>query len=278
MPTVRTGFGKLEESQARDDAAFKGKYIPYLRLRDDGDSVKLRVVSEYGEEEAQARGVYSVMVSASFHRTKLRGRTGSEIWATVICALDEDEDGELSGQCDLCDVDNKFTKNFMLWVWVYAKYHRAQSTDPKVEWKRGTLGKQAVYAEPMNRFMVWQDGYFMKEQIKGRIERYGSLTDRDYLITRHGIRNTTKVTRDLESWGDESKIPPEVLEASRNLPALSGIATGEITNMDGSGEGRERERDSDTGKTYDEVALPTFDSPDKPRGEISAEELDDLPF
>ena len=124
--------------------------------------------------------------------------------------------------------------------------------DPKVRWEQGNLGRQLVYKEPMDKFMVWQDGYFMSQLLEGRLARYGRLTDRDYLITRHGMKNTRKVTRDLDAM-EPSVIPPDILDLSKNLPDLMAIASGEVTSMDGVGPS-----EGGTGETFGEVALPQF--------------------
>jgi len=253
MPGLRSGFGNLRQQQARQDALFKGQWIPYLRLKDDGDIAKFRIVSEYEEDKAAERGMHSTLISGNFHRVEKRGGSGKVIFQNVLCALDEGADGELTGECQHCEEEIRRPVQFMVWVWVYGIYHRTQSSNPKVQWRRGKLGAQKVYLETVDKFMVWQDGYFMTQALEDRISRYGSLTDRDYRVTRHGVRGTTKVIRELEAL-DPSEMDPEILEESASLPSLDGIATGAITTMDGS----ETERPDD-GKTYDEIELPTFD-------------------
>ena len=252
---MRTGFGAHQQAQGRADADFqRGGFIPYLRLKDDGDIAKIRVVSEHEEDAAKEAGVHSTMRSAAFHNVEERSQQGKAWFHDVLCTLEEDEDtSELSGGCTLCAMENRRTQKFMAWVWVYGIYHRAQSPDPKVRWEQGNLGRQLVYKEPMDKFMVWQDGYFMSQLLEGRLARYGRLTDRDYLITRHGMKNTRKVTRDLDAM-EPSVIPPDILDLSKNLPDLMAIASGEVTSMDGAGPS-----EGGTGESFGEVVLPQFD-------------------
>ena len=73
----------------------------------------------------------------------------------------------------------------------------------------------------MNKFMVWQDGYYMTQMLESRVERLGTLTDRDYLITRHGLKGQQKVTRDLDGE-DPSPIDADVFFHS-TFAATSGV-------------------------------------------------------
>ncbi len=269
---MRSGFGALKDHQAQADAAFKGdSFIPEVRLRDDCDIVRMRNMSECEDDMAAQAGVHSVMLSGEFHNVQSRTQSGKTRYSDILCSLNEDDAGELIGDCIHCSADNKRSTKFMMWVYVYAIYHRTQSTDPTAQWPRGKLGAQTVYKEEIDKFMVWQDGYYMTQMLESRVERLGTLTDRDYLITRHGVRNQQKVTRDLDGE-DPSPLDMDIVGRSAELPLLLDIATGSVTNLDGSGPSPEQAPTEE----YSEVELPTFG------GSVSDGEtydsVDDLPF
>ncbi len=268
---MRSGFGALKDQQAKADAAFKGNsFIPYVRLRDDGDIIQMRVMSECEDSMAAQVGVHSVMLSGEFHNVQSRTQSGKTRFSDILCSLEEDDAGELVGECPHCSADNKRSTKFMMWVWVYAIYHRTQSTDPKNQFPRGRLGAQTVYKEELNTFMVWQDGYYMTQMLESRVERLGTLTDRDYLITRHGLRGQQKVTRDLDGE-DPTPLDMDIVALSAALPSLLDIATGAVTNLDGTGPSPEQAPTEE----YSEVELPTFGGTS---GSTFDDGVDDLPF
>ena len=115
--------------------------------------------------------------------------------------------------------------------------------------------------------MVWQDGYFMSQALGTRIERFGTLTDRDYRVARSGQRNSQQVRRELEHM-EPAPLPPELLALANSLPDLGAIATGAVDKMDGGGPATTTAA-VETG-THGEVAMPPLAS--------SGAATTDLPF
>ncbi len=273
MPSVRRGFGTMKAEQERQDANRQGDFIPFLRLRDDGDMARIRIVSEHSEEAQATAGVHSVLLNGEFHRYSKLSKSGKSFFTTSLCELEQDpETSELSGECPYCDRDITRSTQFMVWVYVRGILHKVQNSNPEKPWKVVKMGVGTMYAEEIGKFMVWQDGFFMSQKIEGRISRYDTLTDRDYTITRHGMRGTQKVQRDLETE-EPSAISAEILAESAELPDLVKIATGEITKMDGTGEA-EKSVTPQQGTTEHEAVdlLPSGEAA------ISEPAEDDLPF
>ena len=273
MGRMRSGWDSMQKEVARQDAAFKagggGSFIPYMRLVDDGDMAKIRIVTEHEEALAKEKGLSHWLMSGEFHRYYAGvSKRGKGIWRTALCGLELNDEGERHGECEHCMADNRSSTNFLLWVYVYAIYHTFQSPDPKVTWKVGTFGQQKVYGEAIEQFKVWQDGYFMREKLDTRIKRYGTLTDRDYLVTRHGVRDQQKVTRDLEPMDPPTALSADLISRAVLLPRLEDIAEGRVEKLgNGSAEEHEVEERGETG-AFTEVNLPPIDNA----------ALDDLPF
>lgn len=119
----------------------------------------------------------------------------------------------------------------MAWVYLYAIYHTRPDAEGK--WQGVTLGAAAKrYKEEVNEFVVWQDGFYMARKMLGKIEEYGTLMDRDYVITRYGAKGTQKITRELDA-ATVSDIEQEFLAQVAELPDLEDIGSGRIETLGG---------------------------------------------
>ena len=146
----------------------------------------------------------------------------------------------------------------MMWVYVKGIYHLQQNSDAQKPWTAIQDGAKPVFAEVIEKPMVWQDGYFMSQALGSRIERFDSLTDRDYRVTRSGVRNSQQVRRELEHM-EPSPLSDELIVLANTLPDLGLIATGAIDKMDGSGPGTNTSTTVETG-SHSEVAMPSQES------------------
>ena len=273
-PVVRTGSDRLRQYQEQKDANFrKGKFIPYVSLIDDGDRAVFRCVSDHSEEAATRSGAPSVLTFGDFHRKQFVSARGKMFFKEVICGYEWDEGDETYvGECGQCDDDVPKRTKFMIWVWVYSYYHRNQNTDIKNPWEPVMINKEKVYKQKVNAFQVWQDGYYMEQLLDVMIDSYDTLLDRDYMVRRHGVRKSNKVTRSLVDVkeGDIAEImDPEsgacILTLAMDLPSLVDIATGEVETMDG----------HESKSEYVEVEL---DFPEEDLFSEEMEDIDDLPF
>ena len=233
MSKLIAGFSGMKKAQEEQSSRrLQGDFIQYLRLSDDGDIAKFRIVSSHDPDLTKETGIPSYLISAVFHRHEDFSKNGKRFFTSTICGKEEDDYGNLVGECNLCDVDIPRSLQFMIWVYVYAIYHKHPSPDPKVKWDEGKLGAMLVYKEPVEKFMVWQDGYYSSRALEGRIEQYGSLTDRDYMRIRRGARGNQQVQYELERLEPEP-IPDNIVEQAKDLPDLMEVAVGNIRTMGG---------------------------------------------
>ena len=250
MPTIRSGFSSLRERQEKQSAQMmSGDFIPYMRLVDDGDMVTFRIVSEHNEERARELGLHSHLISADFHRHEALSSKGRKYFTSTICGLEEDEDGMLHGHCELCDGDIRRSLQFMVWVWVFSIMHKKQNSDVNNPWKAVKVGAMQMYEEPVNKFMIWQDGYYSQQALESRIDFFDSITDRNYRRIRRGAPGDRKATYELIN-GDPSDIPADILESSRELPDLFEVALGNVRTMSGAVEEKKEEG------AYEDVSIP----------------------
>ena len=204
-----------------------GDFIRYMRVSDDKDIARFRIVSEHEEELCAQSGLPTYMITTEVHRHNATSSTGKTYFTSTPCTMDQDADGNWFGECSFCDSDIRRTEQFLLWVFVYDVYHIRQNTDISNPWPQDKLGHKLVYREPVNQFMVWQDGYYSRQELNTRSERNGSLTDRDYERTRQGARGYKQSKYILEAL-EISPIRQNILEKAQRLPDLSEVLLGNI--------------------------------------------------
>lgn len=275
--TVKTGSDRLKSYQEAKDATFqKGKFIPYISLIEDGDRALFRIVSEHDDAQAEINNADSVLTFGEFHRKQFISRRGKTFFKEVLCGYDFNEDtGSYEGVCDQCDTNIAKRTKFMLWVYVYTYYHRNQNTDLTSPYEPVQVNKEKCYKEPINAFQVWQDGYYMEQLLRAKIDEHATLLDRDYLVRRHGVRRSNKVTRSLtelnpnliENVVDEAS-GQNIMELALSLPSLVDIAEGKIETMDG-------HISKDEATAYEEVDL---EFPEEDVFGTELEDIEDLPF
>ena len=275
MSKVIAGFSGMKKAQEEQSSRrLQGDFIQYMRLSDDGDIAKFRIVSSHDPGLTKETGIPSYLISAVFHRHEDFSKNGKRFFTSTICGKEEDDYGNLVGECNLCDIDIPRSLQFMIWVYVYAIYHRKQNNDPENPWEEGKLGAMLVYKEPVEKFMIWQDGYYSSQALEGRIEQYGSLTDRDYMRIRRGARGSQQVRYELERL-DPEPIADNIVVQARDLPDLMEVAVGNVRTMGGNADDnssyapsqpRENNNVSDRTLLYEEVpmTLPADDDEDMP--------------
>ena len=271
MARVTAGFGNLrKEQEAQSAGRMNGDFIKYLRLSDDGDMAKIRIVSSHEAGKTSETGIPSYSVNAVFHRHEAWSSNNKRYFTSTICGKEQDKYGNLVGECSLCDQEIPRSLQFMLWVWVYDIYHKTQNPDPKNPWEIGKLGALEMYKEPINQFMIWQDGYYSSQALEGRIAQYGSITDRDYWRIRRGVRGSQQVRYELDR-DEPSDIPPEIVEKAKLLPDLMEVAVGNIRTMDGNSPSFQTEG-TPLKSSDDPVVAPRYE-------EVSMDiDEEDLPF
>ena len=261
MNRVATGFSGHQRQQERESANRQGNFINYLRLPDDGDIAKFRIVSSHEPAKMVDTGINSCLISAVFHRHQQLSKNGREFYTNTLCDREEDEGGNLVGACELCDSKIPRSLQFMVWVYVYDYLHKQQNSDQGTKWPQVKLGELIMYREEMNRFVIWQDGFYSSQALEGRLQRYGSITDRDYMRVRRGARRSQQVRYELDGL-EVSSIRPDIVVEAQDLPDLYEVALGKVRTLGG---GDAEEPSTYDGPTPTEVSVPDYS-------------LDDLPF
>ena len=211
-----------------------GDFIPYFFLRDDGDIARMRIVSSHTAAAMQEEELASHLIGGFFHRVGQSTQSGKTFYASLLCPKDMDEEGNLSGECEYCDQEKPVRRshNFLVWAWVYYVLHHVQNPDSQKPWPLVQVGAMQMFREDLNKFMVWQDGFYAKQQLETKAQRLGTITDRDYERIRHGGKQAATLRFDLEHL-DPSVMEEHIRREARELPSLVDIATREIRTMDG---------------------------------------------
>ena len=234
---IVTGFNSMKRQDAVRQAsgAGGGNYIRYVTLKDDGDMVLFRMVTDSDAEFAKQSGVPHVFIKGEFHSVQGTSTRGKDFWRDVLCESHFDEEKEQwVGKCENCENQTRRRTQFFSWVYVYAFYFRAQDvryvpgdnqTD-KFKRKQVRRGKNDIfYKEEVNKYCLWQDGYYMLELLKTKIGQFGTLCDRDYEVIRHGVRRSQQTQRELIAH-DPVPMPEEIKEGALELPTLADVANG----------------------------------------------------
>ncbi len=235
MARIRTGADATAKAYAENTSGggSGNDFIPYMRLQDDGDIVRFCFVTELDVETAKKAGTPHVVINAEFHRIQKTSSGGKTYYNFDLCDLDYDsEAGEMTGECSECSADNRRTSRFMTWIYVESFLHTFQNPDQSQPWQKVQMGRMELFRQPVNSYMVFADGFYMWQSLQGKIDMYGTMMDRQYMITRHGARNQRKVTRDLDAL-KQDPISAEIIAGAADLPSLEAIATREVETMDG---------------------------------------------
>lgn len=269
MARIRRGVEQVSKDyNERKTGGGGGDFIPYLSLRDDGDTALIRFVTEYEAEAAQNVGTPHVIVNGDFHNVEMKSKNNKTFYKDILCDMEYDFDtDQFVGDCQYCADDNRRKSRFLTWAYVKCYYHNYQNPDATNPWPQVKLGsRRTVFKEAVEKFMVFSDGFYMWQKLEGKIDMYGTLTDRDYLVIRHGARRSGKVTKDLEGL-KESELDADLITQAQDLPDLEKIALGEIEKMSGEA--------TDTSVTE---SLPTEEIDLDDGSEASDALPDDLPW
>ena len=273
MPKILSGFDAMFNQQQKESRERSGKFIPFMRLGDDGDCAKFRIVSSHSLEAMAHEGLNSHSISAVFHRHQARTNSGREYYTASLCELEEEEGGTVTGSCQYCTEEISRSLQFMIWVYVYYVDHMRQNPDPKGDpWTEEQVGSMTVYRQVFNEFMVWQDGFHSSEALKARIQRLGSITDRDYERIRHGVRRATNVTYELIP-GEPSPVSIKIKQEALLLPDLYDIAEKKVRTMPGADGQQPQAASQPAQPQHAEVQRPAVTPVD-----YSTTSIDDLPF
>lgn len=182
-----------------DGGGGRGGLVFHVRLRDDGESCKLRFLTDADE-----------FYYEWFHRVEVGGKYQGD----KICVQ-----SALGESCKLCEQGAKSSMLFLAWVYEY--YH--DYPEPGEKRVRVSEGSRAVYREEVNEARLLKASGMHKGSIKMRFERFGTLLDHDYEWIRQGAKGTTRPVYLLEPL-EKAKLPKELADLYASLPDLEDVA------------------------------------------------------
>ncbi len=225
---LRTGMKDIEKASKQRQDSSNQDYIKEVILRDDGDQVKFRLVTDQDSETAEKNGVPFVIIEGEFHNVMKQSKSGKPYGEDTLCKLVyDDEEEEWTGECEHCDAEVPRRSKFLMWAYVYAIYHRDR-TDK--EWTPANFGNIVMYKESIDAYCIWKDGYYMRRDLEIKAQRFGTLCDRDYVVVRQGVRNSTGTRRTLQEL-QKSPMPDEIKEGAIGLPSLEDYATRKVRSF-----------------------------------------------
>jgi hypothetical protein len=224
MPKGLTGASEAAQNQGGT-----GNRIFHLRLVDDQESAKIRILTEHDE-----------LYWDWFHNVPIQKASGGTAWVQKLCPRD-------SGQpCELCAKQEWPSRQIMGWVYVYYIDFASQGEGRK-EVKVGTLVRyrQEVNAPRLLRMSINHRG-----ALETTVNRQGTLTDRPYEWIRSGIKGTNRPSYQLMPAGEPTPLPKDILDIVATLPDLEDVASEKVQRLSGDS------ADAEPVKDYKKVEVP----------------------
>lgn len=236
----------------------------------------LGAADEHARSTGRGRGgVFHVRLTEDQESCKLRFLTEHDDVYWVECHRALDANGRFAGwkacplsygqPCTMCAADDRPQTQIMAWVYEY--YH--DYTKPADGREAVRVGTVTRYRVQVNEVRLWRYSIMHRGAMKMRVDRYGTITDRDYEMIRAGEKGTTRPNYMLEPAGDPGKPSAAVSEAAKKLPDLEDVAFGRVTSMTG-----EAAEPAEPAKDYPTVNLPAESEADNEDGDLP----DELPF
>ena len=217
----------------------------HVRLRDDGESCKLRFLTDADE-----------FYYEWFHRVEVGGKYQGD----KICVQ-----SALGESCKLCEQGAKSSMLFLAWVYEY-HHDYPEPGDRRV--RVISEGSRTVYREEVNEARLLKASGMHKGSIKMRFERFGTLLDHDYEWIRQGVKGTTRPVYLLEPV-EKTPLPKELADLCASLPDLEDVAFDRVEKAP------KRERVGDSFEAEMARVAATEDSPfspDKDSGDVTEED------
>jgi len=194
MPRGTDSHQKDEEERAASRSN-----VWHIKLKDDGESCRLRFLTEYDD-----------LFWSYFHRLMQAGSFAG----LALCVQ-----AEYGEPCEYCAQGNKATKQFL--AWAYEIHH--DFTVPTKDAEQVKVGMATRYRLQVNKPRVFRYATTHMAGLKLRIERYGTLLDRDYDWSRIGPAGSMRPSYVLEPF-DPSPASKEILDLIPGLMDLEDVA------------------------------------------------------
>lgn len=216
MGGISKGLDFLRRQKAASEA--RDNSTPIFKLWvSSGDTAKFYILADDVDADMMAPMVHSL------ERTIANGdRKGEKFKVDVLCER-ETRDEPLEN-CKYCSegVEGPWHR-LITWVWVDTIVHDKLKVNKKTgsayEWEMMKRGNTKVYVEtPDPRVRLFIMKTKVAQQIMKKYDEQGSLFDRSFKLEKTG---TQQSTQEILSCPEEAQqLPPEVIEAYKNLPSL----------------------------------------------------------
>lgn len=215
MPRGLTSMNQENEEREKNRGT-KGQFIPYLRLKDDQESAKIRFLTD-------ADSVYY----DRFHNIKKKSSKGKDFWTNEVCPVTI---GKVCPQCETAaeSEDNSLwpRDQFMVWIYIYYIDH-ANSGKGREEIQLGTLTR---YRQHVNGFGILMASTMHGGALTTAINRRGTLVDRDYEWIRSGPKGSNRPTYGLEAF-DTAALAEDIVAKAALLPDLEDVAFRKVEKL-----------------------------------------------
>lgn len=194
-----------------------GGFIRHIRLKADGESCRIRFLTEHDE-----------IFWERFHRNMVSGQYRGQ----VLCVK-----SAFGQACSKCEGDESTNNKpdragtqFLAWAFEYAHFYPEKPA--KIETKKVKIGTMTFYMEEVNEPRLMRYSIMHRGGIKARAERHGTIMDSPFEWIRTNGSDPKKPTYTLEAL-DKEKMPAELKELISTLPDLEDIALGKVERLDG---------------------------------------------
>jgi len=189
-------------------------FIRHIRLRDDGESCRLWILTEHTD-----------IFWERFHRNMVRVDGTLKYRGMKVCV-----NSAFGQACDLCDEGDNAGTQFL--VWAYELQHFYPEKPDKIETKKVKIGGATFYMEEVNEPRLMRYSIMHRGGIKSRAERHGTVLDRQFEWIRTGEAGSKKPSYTLDPL-DKEKMPKEIKALIDELPDLEDVALGKVDTIDG---------------------------------------------
>lgn len=183
-----SGFGRGMDFLMRQRAAMpSGVTVRKFWLTQSGDVAKIRFLTDGGDVFAH-----------QFHEVSMTSRRGKGYTKDVLCTRRLDDEANYIDpveNCEQCKAGNMAWSKGIAWVFVEWIAHRAQLDK---DWQVRTRGEVTFYMEKVEeaRFYVLKGR--VRDQVADRFFQKGTLTDRDFEVTRYGKTGEGPINYEFE--------------------------------------------------------------------------------
>lgn len=223
------GINRLQSS-GEEIRPTSSNNIRFINKLEDGGVLLFRFLLDYNE-----------LFIPDMHMFLALGSNGGKFEKRVVCMK------KLEGEpCEYCTSTDEAQRSLRplihAWIWPYKILHLKQNPNAggNNPWKDNSVWKPTIYEgkhyfqevleKPCLLTMKFGQGSYMRKSLLGYINKYGTLTDRQYDLKRTG--SGTDTTYALMP-NDREAAESNVLQAADDLPDIIDVVCERIVAMPG---------------------------------------------